>query len=105
MSRLAKPDKVSIGEIHVNLLGPSHTMTAKARLVSTKTGDSFGSMTVQHWSSATLKKFEELRHCMEEDLELLFFEDGGSTVGATTSPRDVGGLGEHLDGDDMAPPG
>lgn len=104
MSRLARADKVAVGEIHVNLLGPSHTMTVKARLVSTKTGGSFATMTVQHWSPATIKKLEELRLCMEEELELLFFDEGGTGT-TSSSSREIGGLGEHLDGDDLAPPG
>lgn len=104
MSRLSKADKIAMGEISINFLGPSHTMVGKAKLVSTRNGASYGSMTVQHWSPVVLSKLEELRLVMEEELEQMFFDEGADGGVSASSPRDEGGLGEHLGDDDVAPP-
>lgn len=103
MSRLSKADKVAIGELTVNLLGQSHVMVAKARLVSTQTGMSYGSMTMQNWSPEVIKKLEELRALMEQELESVFFDEGGAVAPRGPSPREAGGLGEMFEGDGHAP--
>lgn len=104
MSRFSKVDKIAVGELQVNMLGPTHTMVVKAKLVSSKTGASYGSMTVQHWPPEVLQKLEELKRAAEEHLESLFFDEGTQGASGGSSPREVGGLGEHLEGDELAPP-
>lgn len=103
MSRICHVDKIAIGEISVNFLGATHAMTAKAKLVSTKNGASYGSMTMQHWSPDILAKLAELRAAMEEEIEEVFFDEGRTTT-SRVGVREEGGLGEHLNGDDLAPP-
>lgn len=106
MSRLAKFDKVTIGEVTIGFLGVTHTMVAKAKLVSTKTGTSFGSTTIQHWSPAVLAKLDELKLMMETEMEDTFFDEGRTSATPATQrnmPDISGGLREFLGEDDTAP--
>lgn len=102
MSRLVRFDKVAMGEVTINFLGPTVQLIAKAKLVSTTTGDSFGSMTLQHWSPATIAKLGELRSQMELDAERMVFEDSPTGEQQNKSREFLSGIGEHLD-DDIAP--
>jgi len=104
MSRLAKADRIVVGELTANLLGAhGGALVVKGKIVSTRSGASFGSMTFQNWSPTVLKKFKELLEVMEADMEAAFFDEEGHSVPAPT--KDEGGLSEHLDGDEVAPPG
>lgn len=103
MSRMAKFDKIAIGEISVNFLGPSHTMVAKAKLVSLKNGASYGSSTIHNWSPAVMEKLTELAEMMEAEIERTFFDDGQESSAAKKTSTQQG-IGEFLDNDELAPP-
>ncbi len=95
--RSAKFDKVALGEASISFLGPTLSFTAKFKLVSSKTGESFGSSTIQHWSPAVIEKLKELRAMMEYEVEEEIFE------GSSTSTVSTSGIGEQFEEDEPPP--
>lgn len=80
-------------------------LDAKAAFVQTsdvgdhKGGATHGSTTCTRWSITTMKKLEELREAMEQDLAKRHFRDSvAAAVGI--DPEDVGGIGENLQDED-----
>lgn len=101
--RVAKFDKIALGEVTINLLGPTLSMVAKAKLVSTKNGASYGSTTIQHWSPTVVEKLKELQALMERDIETAIFVDGDTESYPTTTfvpGQNKGGLSEFLTGEE-----
>lgn len=103
MSRVAKFDKVVLGELSSNFFGAG-SIKAKAMFVAAETGRTYGSLVVERWSPAVLQKLAELRALMESELERTVFEDGGDQGGSPDgSISSTGGLAEHLLGDEPPP--
>ena len=98
MSREANFDRVSLGELQVEFISQNKVMRAKLKLVDTKTGKSFGSMTITNWSESVKLKLKEFRKAVEEEAEGLIFSDvtPEEKTGATEKGED--GLGEFLEG-------
>lgn len=77
-------DGIQIGEIALNLLGPSPSMTAKYALCGASTGSRFGAGTRYSWGEATLSKLRELVEMMEMEISADVFEGGSTTTGGVT---------------------
>lgn len=105
MSRLAKFDRVVVGEATINYLGPAPGLSAKAAFVSTADGATYGWTNNTQWSKDTLKALAALRSSMEEDLEAIHFDGGTSREASSTpkTPDKFEGLGEHLHGEADVP--
>jgi hypothetical protein len=87
---------VRLGELSVNLQGPSVVMAATVGLVDTESGDSFGRlMQNTSWSEETLEKLQELIFCIERDVCKTVFDEGATTPsgeGEFHPPDSVPGL-------------
>lgn len=94
--RLANFDRAVIGEISVNFLGPTLSLVAKSKLVSTQNGLSYGSATIQHWTPKVMEKLDELKALMEQEIEQAIFTGGDTRTSATSE----GGLGEQFSEDE-----
>jgi predicted flap endonuclease-1-like 5' DNA nuclease len=92
-----------------NLPAEKPHLDAKAAFVQTrdvgerKAGATHGSTTCTRWSAATMKKLDELREAMEQDLAQRHFENAGATPAAGINLQDIGGIGENLADDDNTP--
>jgi len=93
--RVAKFDKLAVGELTANFLSVPTALRAKAAFVSGSTGATHGWTECTKWSDETYAKALELRACMEKDLERLHFDDGTTTPGSGEQVAHDG-LGEAL---------
>lgn len=93
----AKFDGIAIGNISVDFLGPTLTMTCKAAFVDSTSGNTHGYTTGASWSPETIQKLKELKEAMERDLGRVHFAGEGTTtpLGASTT-AEASGIGEHL---------
>lgn len=104
----AKFDGLALLEGSFSFLGSGVKLDGKAAFVNSKTGDTHGWTSNHQWSPQVIEKLRELRALMEMDLGRLHL-DGGGEVLATTAPIHTnsvegalsGGLGEHLEGDQV----
>lgn len=95
----AKFDGMAIGEISINFLSPTVHMEAKAAFVNSETGTTHGWTKSAQWSPETMRKLQELKELMEQDLaKVHFVGDGGVQTGASEGGRAAGGLGEFIAG-------
>ncbi len=97
--RVAKFDKLAVGEMTANFLSAPASLKAKAAFVNSATGATHGWTECFNWSPATTTKMAELRTCMEADLAHIHFEDGAtaSSVGDQISHDGLGeALGSHV---------
>lgn len=93
--RVAKFDKLAIGEMTANFLSVPTSLKAKAAFVDSTTGSTHGWTECSNWSPATAAKMAELRTCMETDLARIHFEDG-ATASSGGDQIAYDGLGEVL---------
>lgn len=75
--------------------GPS--LVAHAAFINTKTGETYGRTTCRRWSKETMRRLEEFKQAIEQDIGKMVFE--GEPSGLTKSPEDMGGIAEHAAGD------
>lgn len=82
--QLARIDGVDVGEISVNLLGPTPSINVKYAYVNSTTGEKFGAGTRLQWSDTTLAKLVELISAMEKDICVHVFGDAIVQTDVTT---------------------
>lgn len=98
-------DGLAVMEFSCNFLGETVHLEAKAAFVQTsdvgehKGGITHGSTIGTRWSVETMKKLNELRDAMEQDLAQRHFRDAGAGAPGITA-GDVGGIGENLEDED-----
>jgi hypothetical protein len=88
-------DGVALGELNVSFLGTTLVMNAKAAFVNTRTGNTHGFCTHQHWSEETITKLRELRSAMELDIGRVQLQYGGAP---DPDVLDMSGLSDHVGG-------
>jgi hypothetical protein len=92
-------DALAVGEVTINLLGPTINMTAKAAFIDSVTGSTCGWTNNTQWSHETIAKMKELTLLLERDIAHNHFS-GSSEVAASPVPHAPNvastGLGEHL---------
>ena len=74
LMRSSNADAVRVAEISISFLSGTK-VEAKAALVAKGRGETFGWITLQNWSPATLLILKQLRESMEEDAEKMFFAE------------------------------
>jgi len=94
-------DGVLVGELSVSFIDSPSVLSAKAAFVNRSTGRTHGWTSNAQWSPATLRKLQELRDAMEDDLAEIHFREGrtaqGGAPGLNLTPKRPPGLGDHLD--------
>ena len=79
-----KVDSVTIGELVVNMLGPTPTVVIKYALANAESGEKFGAgLRAQGWSDDSLQILQTLIASLERDICSGLFE--GDTSGSVLS--------------------
>lgn len=92
-SGVVKINGVAIGEVSVNLLGPSIQLSGTYALVNVDSGDRFGRGTKEgDWSKATMDHFLAFLGSMESDICTAVFDEGSEPVEPVLVPTDGNGV-------------
>ncbi len=94
--RVAKFDKVAIGEITIKLMEEPNVVSAKAAFVNTKSGTTHGYTYCTNWSKEVLIKIKELAALMSLELDSTHFDMGITSSEQGVIPQEIGGLGEFI---------
>jgi len=99
-----RADELVVARIEVDLLVNPAKVHASAALVSSEGGETLAWTEADGgaWSKETMKKLQELRSSMEEDLARVLFQKEVKRAANKEEER-VGGLGEHLGENTEAP--
>jgi hypothetical protein len=98
-------DGILVGEFSVSFIESPSVLSAKAAFVNKTTGHTHGWTSNAQWTPATLRKLQELREAMEEDLAEIHFREGraaqGGGPGLGLTPKRPLSLGDHLDAESV----
>lgn len=85
-------DAVAVGEVEINLLGPSPRLTSKHALIQTETGMRFGAGNWNTgWSPETMQRLQALITSMEQDICQGLFRLGDELIDEAVQAPTAGG--------------